>query len=122
MKSTASGQALRRRRSREMYWVETAAASCCYYGGESAPPQTNGCPMPKRRATRGENTGSSASCRVGGLPSSIYLSAYKKLKLSVRTGVGYKVCEGAFVLSPLNLTQPGKFLGGPLDSAAAFTA
>lgn len=35
--STASGRALRRRRSRQRYWVETADACCCY-GGESAPP------------------------------------------------------------------------------------
>ena len=37
-RSAASGQALRRRRSRQIYWVETAVACCCYYGGESAPP------------------------------------------------------------------------------------
>ena len=35
--STASGRALRRRRSRQRYWVE-AADVCCCYGGESAPP------------------------------------------------------------------------------------
>ena len=107
--STASGQALRRRRPQQIYCLETAAVCYRYSGGESAPP-TNEHTLYDKDAiivyVRNENTPISASCEVGWIRSSMVLSAYENFRAQ-RVGV-YGI--GFFVLSLPDLTQPWKFL------------
>ena len=63
-KAQRAAKAPRRRRSRQVHWVEIAAA-CCDYHGESAPPTNDEMSNGEREKARGENTRSSGSRRAG---------------------------------------------------------